>query len=46
MHITDKYVFFYGHELQIPESRLQMWYLASFDTLSILASASRPPNTT
>jgi len=30
VHITDKCVFFYGYELQIPEGRLQMWYPSSF----------------
>ena len=33
VHITDKYVFFYGYELQIPEGRLQMWYPSSFTDL-------------
>lgn len=27
---TDKYLFVYGHELQLPEARLQNWYPASF----------------
>ncbi|KEQ97966.1 hypothetical protein AUEXF2481DRAFT_37538 [Aureobasidium subglaciale EXF-2481] len=26
----DKYLFTYGHELQLPEARLQNWYPASF----------------
>lgn len=28
--ITDKYVFFYGYELQVPEGRLQSWYPSAF----------------
>jgi len=28
---TDKYIFFYGYELQIPELTFQQWYPASFD---------------
>lgn len=30
VHKTSKYLFFYGYELQVPESRLQNWYPASF----------------
>src|SRR5690348_12947239 len=30
IHSTSTHLFFYGYELQLPESRLQNWYPASF----------------
>lgn len=30
VHVSPTHVFFYGYELQLPESRFQMWYPASF----------------
>lgn len=42
LHTTDKYIFFYGYELQIPELTFQNWYPAVFEEPS--PKLGQPPN--